>query len=152
MIKIATRGSTAGGLKTTTFGVLFLQFRAIFKGKQRVEFHERTIPERVVLQAFTLFFLATFLCVTASVILSFTETLPLKNGIEYIVFEVISAFGTVGLTMGLTPDLTVFGKLVIIFLMFVGRVGVYTVLLSLIKKGLESQSKVQYPKESVMIG
>ena len=46
--------------KTTTFGVLFLQFRAIFKGKQRVEFHERTIPERVVLQAFTLFFLATF--------------------------------------------------------------------------------------------
>ncbi|HGS8726173.1 TPA: TrkH family potassium uptake protein [Enterococcus faecalis] len=147
-----TSGSTAGGLKTTTFGVLFLQFRAIFKGKQRVEFHERTIPERVVLQAFTLFFLATFLCVTASVILSFTETLPLKNGIEYIVFEVISAFGTVGLTMGLTPDLTVFGKLVIIFLMFVGRVGVYTVLLSLIKKGLESQSKVQYPKESVMIG
>ena len=55
-----TSGSTAGGLKTTTFGVLFLQFRAIFKGKQRVEFHERTIPERVVLQAFTLFFLATF--------------------------------------------------------------------------------------------
>ena len=51
-----------------------------------------------------------------------------------------------GFTMGLTPDLTVFGKLVIIFLMFVGRVGVYTVLLSLIKKGLESQSKVQYQK------
>ena len=53
----------------------------------------------------------------------------------------ISAFGTVGLTMGLTPDLTVFGKLVIIFLMFVGRVGVYTVLLSLIKKGLEVSRK-----------
>ncbi len=55
------------------------------------------------------------------------RNITFKNGIEYIVFEVISAFGTVGLTMGLTPDLTVFGKLVIIFLMFVGRVGVYTV-------------------------
>lgn len=147
-----TSGSTAGGLKTTTFGVILLQLRAIFKGKERAVFYERTIPERVVLQAFTLFFLGTFLCVAASILLSFTETIPKGSGIEYIVFEVISAFGTVGLTMGLTPDLTVFGKLIIILLMFIGRVGIYTVLLSLIKKGLEGNSKIQYPKESVMIG
>ena len=71
-----------------------------------MEFHERTIPERVVLQAFTLFFLATFMCNCFGYSLVY-RNITFKNGIEYIVFEVISAFGTVGLTMGLTPDLTV---------------------------------------------
>lgn len=87
---------------------------------------------------FILFFLVIFLCVIVLVIFLFIEILFLKNGIEYIVFEVIFVFGMVGLIMGLILDLIVFGKLVIIFLMFVGCVGVYMVLLLLIKKGLES--------------
>lgn len=85
-----------------------------------------------------MFFLVIFLCVIVLVIFLFIEILFLKNGIEYIVFEVIFVFGMVGLIMGLILDLIVFGKLVIIFLMFVGCVGVYMVLLLLIKKGLES--------------
>jgi trk system potassium uptake protein TrkH len=147
-----TSGSTAGGLKTTTLGVLLLQFRAIFKGKERVEVYRRTIPERIVLQAFTLFFLSIFLCVLAVILLAFTETIPANSGLESLVFEVVSAFGTVGLTMGLTPQLTVFGKFIIILLMFIGRVGIYTILLSLIKKGLDNHTKIKYPQESVMIG
>lgn len=63
-------------------------------------------------------------------ILSVTETIPKTSGIEYIAFEVFSAFGTVGLTMGLTPDLTAIGKLIIIALMYIGRVGVLTVVFS----------------------
>ncbi|MEM5191620.1 potassium transporter TrkG, partial [Enterococcus faecium] len=105
-----------------------------------------------VLRALTLFFVTLTLCVVAIMILSVTETIPKTSGIEYIAFEVFSAFGTVGLTMGLTPDLTAIGKLIIIALMYIGRVGVLTVVFSLMTKAQRTQSKYKYPEESVMIG
>lgn len=147
-----TSGSTAGGLKTTTFGVLLLQMRSMFKGRTRAEFAERTIRSSVVLRALTLFFVTLSLCVTVIMVLSVTEAIPETSGIEYIAFEVFSAFGTVGLTMGLTPDLTLFGKIVIIAMMYIGRVGVMTVVFSLITKSKNEQAKFKYPEESVMIG
>lgn len=85
-------------------------------------------------------------------ILAATETIPKNQGLEYIAFEVFSAFGTVGLTMGLTPDLTLFGKFIIISLMYIGRVGVMTVVLSLITRAQTKEAKFKYPEEAVMVG
>lgn len=147
-----TSGSTAGGLKTTTFAVLVIQIVSIFKGRTRAEFNGRTIRDSTVFRALTLFFITLTLCVISIMILTITETIPESSGIEYVAFEVFSAFGTVGLTMGLTPDLTVAGKIMIMLLMYIGRVGIYTVGFSLLTRGQKQQAKFKYPDESVMIG
>ena len=147
-----TSGSTAGGLKTTTLGILLIQMHAMFKGKTRAEAFGRTIRQAAVLRALTLFFVTLSLCVVAIMVLSVTETIPKTSGIEYIAFEVFSAFGTVGLTMGLTPDLTLIGKLVIISLMYIGRVGVMTVVFSLLVKANRAEANYKYPEESIMLG
>jgi trk system potassium uptake protein TrkH len=145
-----TSGSTAGGLKTTTFSVLIIKIRSLLKGRKRAEIFGRTIKESAVSRAFTLFFLTLFLCFSAIFFLSITET-P-QFGLDYIAFEVFSAFGTVGLTMGLTPHLSIFGKLVIIVLMFIGRVGIMTVAFSLLTKANQQEAGFKYPDETVMIG
>ncbi|AND73061.1 MULTISPECIES: TrkH family potassium uptake protein [Enterococcus] len=147
-----TSGSTAGGLKTTTLGILLIQMHAMFKGKTRAEAFGRTIRQAAVLRALTLFFVTLSLCVVAIMVLSVTETIPKTSGIEYIAFEVFSAFGTVGLTMGLTPDLTLIGKLVIISLMYIGRVGIMTVVFSLLVKANRTEANYKYPEESIMLG
>lgn len=147
-----TSGSTAGGLKTTTLGTLVIQMYAMFKGKTRAEVFGRTIRQTTVLRALTLFFVTLSLCVAAIMVLSVTETIPKNSGIEYIAFEVFSAFGTVGLTMGLTPDLTFIGKIVIISLMYIGRVGIMTVVFSLLVKGNKKEANYKLPEESIMIG
>lgn len=149
-----TSGSTAGGLKTTTFGVLLIQMKSILKGRNRAEFSGRTIPAGAIFRALTLFFITLSLCILATMILSVTEKIPDVDGLglEYIVFEVVSAFGTVGLTMGLTPELSIVGKVIIISLMFIGRVGIMTVLLSLIAKARQQEQDFKYPEESVLIG
>lgn len=147
-----TSGSTAGGLKTTTFGVVLIQMISLLKGRQRAEFAGRSIKETAVFRAMTLFFISLSLCVISIMILSATEHLPRQNGIEYAAFEVFSAFGTVGLTMGLTPDLTEFGKLLIIGLMYIGRVGIMTVLFSLMSNNQKTTCRYQYPYEGVLVG
>ena len=147
-----TSGSTAGGLKTTTFGVVLIQMISLLKGRQRAEFAGRSIKETAVFRAMTLFFISLSLCVISIMILSATEHLPRQNGIEYAAFVVFSAFGTVGLTMGLTPDLTEFGKLLIIGLMYIGRVGIMTVLFSLMSNNQKTTCRYQYPYESVLVG
>lgn len=147
-----TSGSTAGGLKTTTFAVLVIQVISIFKGRQRAEFHGRTIPSATVFRALTLFFITLSLCVVSIMLLSVTENIPDYSGIEYIAFEVFSAFGTVGLTMGLTPDLSIAGKIIIMLLMYIGRVGFFTVGFSLLTKAAKPTAKYKYPDETIMIG
>ena len=148
-----TSGSTAGGVKTTTVGVLTIQLISLLKGREEAEVFERTIPLKTVLKSFMLVFFASLICLVSSLILAVTEYIPENSGIEYVLFEVVSAFATVGLTMGLTPDLTVFGKFLIMSLMYIGRVGLYTVVFSLVKKELVSQSsKYMYPKENILIG
>ena len=147
-----TSGSTAGGLKTTTFAVLIIQIKSIFKGRIRAEIQGRTIRESTVFRAFTLFFITLTLCVFAIIILTITENIPETSGMEYVAFEVFSAFGTVGLTMGLTPNLTFIGKIIIMLMMYIGRVGIYTVGFSLMTRGQKQQAKFKYPDESVMIG
>lgn len=149
-----TSGSTAGGLKTTTFGVLLIQTISMLKGRVHAEAFHRTIRPSVVSRALTLFFITLTLCIAVTMVMSVTEVLPRFRGIEYLLFETFSAFGTVGLTMGLTPSLSLMGKLLIIALMYIGRVGILTVGFSptmrLMKKANGGHYKL--PEESVIIG
>jgi len=146
-----TPGSTAGGIKTTTFGVLMLQSIAQLRGKEDVEFGHRRFSQANISRALLLVFLASIVITLATLILTQTEKIPQGYGLEYIVFEVLSAFGTVGLSLGLTPHLTVIGKLVIMLLMFIGRVGIFTSLYALSKRQTKV-SRIRYPEENVLIG
>lgn len=147
-----TSGSTAGGVKTTTIGVLLVQLKSTLKGRNEAEFQGRTIPKMIVMKSFVFFFFAAVICLLSALILSMTEFIPENSGIEYVFFEVVSAFATVGLTMGLTPDLTVFGKFLIMTLMFIGRVGLYTVMYAILSRDPSDHNNYSYPKESVLVG
>ncbi|MGX7204410.1 TrkH family potassium uptake protein [Enterococcus pingfangensis] len=148
-----TSGSTAGGLKTTTFGVLLVQAISLLKGREHAEVFRRTIRPSIVSRALTLFFITLSLCIGVTMLMSATEILPRFRGIEYLLFETFSAFGTVGLTMGLTSDLSLIGKLLIIGLMYLGRVGVLTVGFALTMRLIKAKGgRYKLPEESVIIG
>ncbi|MFB9769416.1 TrkH family potassium uptake protein [Lactiplantibacillus modestisalitolerans] len=146
-----TPGSTAGGIKTTTFGVLMFQSIAQIRGRRDVEFNHRRFSQDNISRALLLVFLASIVMTVATLILSQTEKIPDGFGLEYVLFEVLSAFGTVGLSLGLTPDLTVIGKIIIMLLMFIGRVGIFTSLYALSKRQTKVNT-IRYPVENVLIG
>ncbi|MFZ2476740.1 MAG: potassium transporter TrkG, partial [Lactococcus raffinolactis] len=123
-----TSGSTAGGVKTTTFGVLVMNIRYIFSNRFKTIYHERQIPRRIIRRVYEIIFIYLAIIFSFSFVLLITENLPLNNGIEYVFFEVISALATVGLSLGLTPELSAIGKLLIMVLMFIGRIGIMTVI------------------------
>lgn len=142
-------GSTAGGIKVTTIAVLFLYLRASIKG-EHVVFKKRGITNEIVLKSITLLVISLLLIVVSTFILSITEVIPPGFGIEYILVEVFSCFGTVGLTMGLTPNLSVVGKLLLSLLMFMGRVGLLTVIMSFSHQ--RKTDGIRYPNGHIMIG
>lgn len=142
----ASPGSTGGGIKTSTFGVLVAAIWALIRGKEDVEMFERRIPKSLVYKAFALGFMASVLVIAVTMIMSVTEKAPFLN----ILFEVVSAFGTVGLTTGITPTLTVSGKLWLIITMFAGRVGPVTLALALAMR--QGRTLVQYPEGKAIIG
>ena len=145
-----TPGSTAGGIKTSTIGILFLQSKGTFTGKEAA-FSHRRFTHNNINRALTLFCSAILLIIFATLLLTMTQPLSSHNGIVEAVFEAVSAFGTVGLTLGLTPHLNLFGKIIIIALMFIGRVGIYTFMYSIFKSHPAKQS-YRYPEEEIIIG
>ena len=140
-------GSTAGGLKTVTIGVLLLALRAGLTGREQVTFRGRAIPYRRVLGAMTLVLVVLFLFLTASMFLSTVENLPYLDA----AFEVASAMATVGLTCGITPDLTPVSQSLIILLMYLGRVGILSFSIAFMTR-TKYHAKVKYPEMNVMIG
>lgn len=146
-----TPGSTAGGIKTTTVGILLIRVWATLRGKRDANFWGRRFTNDNVSRSLTLVFLVAVVLSIATLILTFTEKIPRTFGLEYILFDVVSAFGTTGFTLGLTPHLSIIGKLIFAALMFMGRVGIFTVMYSLLtSKGPEDAFR--YPEENVMIG
>lgn len=142
-------GSTAGGIKVTTIATLLLYLKSSLK-KERAVFSRRNISEETIHKAFTLLIISILLITSVTFILSITEYIPEGFGIEYILVEVFSCFGTVGLTMGLTSHLTLIGKVLLIGLMFIGRVGLLTVLLSFSSQ--RRNEGIRYPDGHIMIG
>ena len=140
-------GSTAGGIKTVTAAVLVLALRTGLRGQEDVTVGGRTIPHRQVIDAMTLALTVMLIFIISSMAISLIE------GTRYlpIAYEVASAMGTVGLTTGLTPGLASESKLILIALMYMGRVGILSFSLAfLTKRGFVS--KVKYPTVDVIIG
>lgn len=140
-------GSTAGGIKTTTLAIIVFTIISAAKGKEDTEIYRRRISREVVLKAFIIATLALLLVTTIVIILTVTEK---GASLEYIIYEVTSGFGTVGLTLGLTSDLSTIGKLMLVFTMYSGRVGPLTIALSLAKK--HNANLIRYPEDKVLVG
>ncbi|MFH1710607.1 MAG: TrkH family potassium uptake protein [bacterium] len=142
----ASPGGTGGGIKTSTFAVLIGTIRATLKGLKDTVMFRRRIPHETVRRAFTITTLSVFIVVFAVLLLNYFEKFSLLES----AFEVFSAFGTVGLSMGITPKLSSIGKLIIIVVMFIGRVGPLSLALTLLIQ--QKEPKVEYPKEYISIG
>ncbi len=139
--------STGGGVKSTTFFVILMSMAAVLRGKSEVVIFGRRITRQLRDQSFTIFTLGTIWVVTAGIILSVIdgETHELLE----IIFETVSAFGTVGMGIGITLEWDVWGKLLLSLTMLVGRVGIMTFMLSLIR---QRETTIKYPSENIMIG
>lgn len=142
----ASPGSTGGGIKTTTFGALLMATWAVVVGKYDTETFRRRIPTNTIFKAQAIFLLALILVLGVTMVLTATEHTDLLTAL----FETVSGFGTVGLTMGLTPHLTSIGKILIIFTMFIGRVGPLTVAFALWQR--QKARKFSYPEERIIVG
>ena len=141
-------GSTAGGIKTTTLGLLFFTAISSLRGSKDVNAFARRMEPMAVRRAVTIVLIA--LCVVAVGIIILSGADPELSFIE-VVFEVVSAFGTVGLSLGITPEMGVISKLAIACIMFFGRVGVLTIMLSLTLKGFKAKNTVRYPIGRILI-
>ena len=121
-------GSTAGGMKVTTFGVLILSVLSVFRREKDTNFLNRRIEEDTIRNAMGIFTMYVLLFLSAALVISRIEALPLLTCL----FEAASAIGTVGLTLGITPTLTLTSRLILIALMFLGRVGGLTLVFAVI--------------------
>lgn len=145
----ASSGSTGGGIKVSTLAVvLIVIYRSI--NHDRFKVFNRAISLATTQQAFFIFASGLTVGTTATFILLLTETIPAGFGIEYVLFEVFSVLGTVGLSMGLTPSLTAIGKTMLILLMLIGRVGVMTFLWSLARE--KQDPRIKYPETDLLVG
>lgn len=139
-------GSTAGGFKTTTLVVLLLAARAVFRRKEDVQSFGRRIPPDILRNAAAIFFLYLLLFLTGGVLICCMDGVPLLDAL----FETASAIGTVGLTTGITPTLSVPSRLILIFLMYFGRVGGLTMVFALMPG--RNPAPRQLPQEKIPVG
>ncbi|TYS70995.1 TrkH family potassium uptake protein [Sutcliffiella horikoshii] len=142
----ASPSSVGGGIRTTTFALNILFLFHFARGNKNIKIFGREIHEEDIIKSLVVLLLAILICSSAIIILSVTEEFALIQ----IIFEVCSAFGTTGLSMGITPDLSTLGKFIIICLMFIGRVGLLTFLFILESK--QKPPNYHYPVERVIIG
>ncbi|MGG4470727.1 TrkH family potassium uptake protein [Paenibacillus alvei] len=139
-------GGTAGGIKVTTFLIILLAVWNLIRGNDDINIMERRISKDLVHRSFAITVYSIGIVSIISFILTMTENAPLN----VILFEVISAFATVGMSLGLTPDLSPVGKIAISLLMFIGRVGPLTLAYALAKK--QNKLPYKYAEEKIMIG
>lgn len=143
----ASPGSTGGGVKTSTFGVILAFLRSKIAARDSVHLFYRTIPQNNVIRAFTVISLAMSLVFLAGFVILVSQPGMLMKEVFY---EVFSGFGTVGLSLGITPGLNSVNKSMIILVMYIGRVGPLTLLLAFSRR--RALGKYEYVEESVLIG
>lgn len=139
-------GSTAGGIKTTTFCIMLATLRSTLRGRRHVEVYAHTLPLQVIRRTIIAMFLGLTVVTFGFFLLLITEEAPFLDTL----FETVSAFGTVGLSRGLTPDLTVTGRLIITAIMFIGRLGPLTLLMAV--GSLDDHAEYKYPDARVVVG
>jgi len=142
----ASPSSVGGGVRTTTVAIILLFLYSFARGRKSVKVFKREFESEDILKAMAVMSTALMLCFAAVVVLSITEPFTTMQ----LIFEVTSAFGTTGLSMGITPELSTFGKFVLIILMFIGRIGILSFITIISRPG--SKDLYHFPKEKVIIG
>jgi trk system potassium uptake protein TrkH len=146
--------STAGGVKTTTLAVLAVTVLAITRSRERPALGHKTVPESIVREAITIFVLGLVVVVAVGFFLAISEKALLAAQPAFtsqdLVFETVSAFGTVGLSTGVTPYLSTAGKLSLSLCMFIGRLGPLTMAMIIGRRAVEPL--IRYPEEPVVVG
>ncbi len=148
----ASPGSTGGGVKTTTIGIIVLTVTSVLYGRKDVVAFKRTIIGPAIRRSISVILIATLIVVLMIFVLLWTEP---GVSFENIAFEVFSAFGTVGLSTGITPNLSLAGKIAMIMTMFVGRLGPLTVAYAISrneKRSRENIGSFKLPEGNIMIG
>ncbi|MBR2384431.1 MAG: Trk family potassium uptake protein [Clostridia bacterium] len=145
MLVGGSSGSTAGGMKITTITVLFASTVSVFKRKNNAEILKRRIDDDTVKSAMAIFVLYLSLFIVGSAIICSIENLPILT----CMFEVASAIATVGLSLGITPTLGIISKLVLILLMFIGRIGVLTMVFATLSS---SKRASKLPLDKISVG
>ncbi|MGI8385040.1 TrkH family potassium uptake protein [Robertmurraya sp. P23] len=143
----ASPSSVGGGIRTTTFAIMMLSIFTYAKGRDTIKVFKKEILQEDILKSYIVITTAVMICSASVIILAVLEP---SIGLMEIVFEVSSAFGTTGLSMGITADLSTASKLVIILVMFIGRIGIFSFLF--IIRGNPVKEKFHYPKERIIIG
>ncbi|MDP8235825.1 MAG: potassium transporter TrkG, partial [Candidatus Erginobacter occultus] len=152
----ASPGSTGGGIKTVTFAVILASVYRMVTDRGQVLIGKKSIAEEIAVKAISIAVLALALIFTSTGLLLLLESPPVGETCRAgffgeVFFETVSAFGTVGLSTGVTPNLSYPGKLVIVVTMFLGRLGPLTLAI-LIGRRRQSPLSLRYPQESVMVG
>jgi Trk-type K+ transport system membrane component len=142
----ASPSSVGGGIRTTTFALNLLFLFHFARGNKSIKIFKRELHEEDLMKSVVVTMMAVLICLLAVIVLSISEPFSLIE----ILFEVCSAFGTTGLSMGITPELSILGKVVVMIIMFIGRIGILTFLYLLGTK--ERKDNFHYPKERVIIG
>lgn len=140
---------TAGGIKTVTFALVLLSMASLIQGRSTVNVMNRSIDEQVIKRCFIMTFVSFFICLCALFVLTISENQAFID----LLFEVLSAFATVGLTADVTSSLSVIGQFVVMILMYIGRIGPMTMIVLFIKRYYHMKGKdIHYPFEHVLIG
>ncbi|PTW01728.1 trk system potassium uptake protein TrkH [Halanaerobium saccharolyticum] len=142
----ASPGSTGGGIKTTTFGVILVTMKNMITGKEDMEIYNRRFEKQIVYKAFTITMLAAGLVILVTTLLLVIEDFQFIDAL----FETVSAFGTVGLSTGITGQLSDISRVLITITMFAGRVGPLTLAVAIGEK--QRKGIYHYPTEKVMVG
>lgn len=139
-------GSTAGGMKTTTLAVLILTAVSVFRRKEHTNFAGRSIADSVMRNAIAIVTMYVSLFLAGGVVITVIEKLPMMT----CMFETASAIGTVGLTLGITPSLGPVSRVILIFLMYIGRVGGLTLIFSALTTNQSNMARL--PQEKITVG
>jgi trk system potassium uptake protein TrkH len=140
-------GSTAGGIKTTTLGVMAASIIATLRGRGRAELFHHSVRQETVHRVASVILLGITVLLAGTFCLLATEQ---GASFKEVLFECTSAFGTVGLSLGLTPELTIWGRLVLPVLMFIGRLGPITIVMS--AAVAEGPTPYRYPTAEIIVG
>ncbi|CDI50465.1 potassium transport protein [Clostridium tetani 12124569] len=140
-------GSTAGGIKTTTAGLMFMTILCVIKGREDTEIFQRRVPKDNIYKALAIVVIGFLMVTIVTMLLSITDS---AHSFENLLYEATSAFGTVGLTLGITTKLSFVGKIIIALTMYAGRVGPLTLALALSNK--KASRNIKYPEGKVLVG
>lgn len=139
---------TAGGIKTVTMGIIVFFLISVVSSKEETEVFNRRIPDDLVKRSLAIMMISLTIVITVTIILSITESFDFIS----VLFETVSAFATVGLTLGITSKLTIVGKLIICITMFIGRLGPMTFAVALATNAKKNKTSIHLPEERIMVG